>query len=100
MANPAKYPMKENTVYKIATNVTAAYINRHRTLGRDKEYIVTYRTNGGGAPSATEVKNEGVIMFQDHPEQEKITSSSGVDIYALCNKEDGKSGNGFLIVWA
>lgn len=99
MANPTVWPIKENTVYKVATNVTTGNINKHRYEGRDKEYLATYRTTGESAPSATDVKWEGKRLFIDHPEQETISNSVAIDIYVLCNKEDGKSGYGTIVVW-
>ena len=89
----------ENTVKKIATNVTTGKVNKHRTKGRNMQYIATYRATGQTAPSAAQMKNEGYVMFQDHPEQEEISESSPIDVYVLCSDGSKIDNIGTLVAW-
>ena len=99
MANPVVYSIKEKVVYKVATSVKSAMINKHRLQGRDFQYLATYRLTGQTAPDAATILEEGVIIFQDHPEQEPIESDVNIDVYVYGNKEDDYTEFGKLIVW-
>jgi len=85
MATITQYTFKELTVTKIASNVTTGTIHRNRLYGRDMQYIFTCRTTGADAPTLAQMKNEGYIGFQDHPEEEPISATSAVDVYVYCN---------------
>jgi len=100
MATPAVYTFKEKTVKLVATNVTTGNINKHRLYGRNKTYLATTRPTGNAAPSVSQILNEGYIMFKDHPEQENIESTDGIDIYIYCNLENTTDNEyGKLVVW-
>lgn len=99
MANPIIRSIKEKTVSLVAENVTSGNICKHNKQGRELTYIVTYRQTGDAAPSAAEITDEGMIMFQEHPEQEKIESTTAIDVYVYANKEDTKTVFGKLVVW-
>ena len=73
---------KQNTVKKIATNVSSGVVSRHNSDGRGMTYLMTYKTTGSDAPTENEIKNEGVIMFKDNPEQEIIANDAAIDVYA------------------
>ena len=90
----------ENTVKKIATNVTAGKVNKHRMKGREMQYISTFRATGETAPSIVQIKNEGYVMFQDHPEQEDIQDESPIDVYVLCSDGSKEDNTGYLVVWS
>jgi len=91
--------LKEDTVVKVATNVTAGSINRHRKFGREFTYIATARATAAAAPSASEMLNEGYKLFQLHPEQEIINNDTPIDIYILCNDGGRPGDHGFLVIW-
>ena len=98
--NPYLKTIDEETVVKVASNVTSGIINKHRFKGRDMTYLKTYRLTGQSAPSLVTIKDEGVLMFSDNPEQDKITSSVAIDIYVYCNNADGDTDDiGKLIIW-
>jgi hypothetical protein len=97
---PAKKTFKENTVEKLATDVTTGIISRHATKARDVAYIFLALPTGTTAPTADEIKDKGFIGFMDHPEQEIIDSYFGIDVYCLANLEDSKTDYGILTVWA
>jgi len=99
MANPLVISIKEKTVYKVATSVKSAVINKHRLQGRDFEYLASYRLTSQPAPSAANMLEEGVIIFQDNPEQEIVENDANIDVYIYANKEDGKTEFGKLIIW-
>lgn len=99
MTNPTVHSFEELTVRKLATNVTSGTINKHRSVGRDMTYISTYRLTGETTPTLKQMQKEGVLMFQDNPEQELIEADAAIDVYCYCNNPDGNSKIGKLVVW-
>lgn len=88
MADPVAGTFKENIVHKIATAVITGTIKRHPTRARGVAFLGTYRATGGAAPSVDEIKKEGLLMFQNNPEEEIISLQESSDIYILCNLEN------------
>ena len=99
-SNPSTITFRENTVKKIATNIKTGTVSRHPTKARGVTYILTGKKTGDPAPSVAEIKNLGVLAFIENPEQEEINSSYAIDVYALANREDGRTDWGILTVWA
>jgi len=100
MANPTSRDIPEGTVVKLATNVTGGVVCRHPVKGRGLIYIFSYRETGEAAPDYAGMIRHGVRGFQDHPEQETVESTSGIDIYATAfndNQSDDETGR--LIYW-
>ena len=99
MATVTGYTFKESTVTKIATNVTTGTIHKNRLYGRGMTYIFTCRTTGADAPTLAQMKDEGYIGFQDHPEEEPISATSAVDVYVYCDNGNNIAGEyGKLVV--
>lgn len=88
MANPDTKILKEKIVHKVATAVTDGTIKKHPQLSRNVAYIGTYRLTGGDAPTVDEILSEGILMFQDNPEEEEISLQASSDIYIYCNFEN------------
>jgi hypothetical protein len=91
---------KQQTVKKIATNVSSGAVIKHNKDGRGMTYLATIRATGEAAPSADDIKNEGFIMFQDHAEQEIIANDTAIDIYAYCDDGGALGDTGKLVVWS
>ena len=89
----------QGQVVKIVTNKTSGTVNKHRSIGRQMTYLATIRATGENAPTATQIKDEGYILFQNHPEQETISSSAAIDVYVYCDDAGAPGNQGRLIVW-
>jgi hypothetical protein len=99
MANPVIVKITEKAIEKVASATKSAVINKHRLQGRDFQYLATYRIASQSPPTEEQMLEEGVILFQNHPEQELIEHDANIDVYVYGNKEDGKSEFGKLIIW-
>lgn len=84
MSNPV-FPVNctKDQYTLIATNVTTVVLQKLKT---DAQYLYTYKTTGGTAPT---LRNEAVRIFVKNPEQETISKNSAIDIYIWCDNEDG-----------
>jgi hypothetical protein len=89
----------QGQVIKIVTNKTSGTVNKHRSIGRQMTYLCTIRATGGSAPTVDQIKDEGYILFQDHPEQEVISSSANIDVYVFCDDGGAPGDQGRLVVW-
>lgn len=98
MANPARTDILEGQVVKVATNVVTGIISRHWKDKRHLFYYSTYRLTGEAAPTYEEMELEMVRMFQNHPEQESISSTAAIDVYVIAALEDGTTETGILMV--
>ena len=97
-SNPLRVEFDTNTVKKIATNVIAGNIFKHHYDGREFLYCQTYRLTGEAAPTVSEMRGEMVLMFQDNPEVEPITSQSAIDIYVYAGQQPGSTEKAVLVV--
>ena len=89
----------EDTVVKIATDIQSGVLNRHNKFGRKFTYLCAIKPTGGAAPTVDEMKNLSVRLFQDHPEQETISSTVGIDVYIMCGDGGEPEEFGRLTLW-
>lgn len=84
MANPV-YPVNvvKDGWRKVATSVVTGTIYKMKT---DTTYLQTYRLTGEAAPT---LRTEGVRLFQEFPDMERISSPAPIDVYVWCDNEDG-----------
>lgn len=95
-----RHVFNQNTVTKIATNVTFLHILKSfSTVSEDMLYLCTVRETGDTAPTAQQVKDEGWILFQRDPKEESISASDGIDIYIFCNDGGAPGIKGILTTW-
>ncbi len=90
MSDPLVIEIVAGIWQKVATAVTTGTINRLQT---GFKYYQTYRDTGGTAPDAlvgNTLPLEAVTMF-DETDQEKIESTSAIDVYVLALKVDNLS---------